>query len=62
MDFWGWKDGKLIFHNQSMKSITRVLERKFNVDFVFKNKRIQDKIIMINNNRYNGMNFGYYLK
>lgn len=42
-----WKDGKLIFHNQSMKSITRVLERKFNVDFVFKNKRIQDKIISL---------------
>ena len=30
-----------------MKSITRVLERKFNVDFVFKNKRIQDKIISL---------------
>jgi len=42
-----WKDGKLIFNNQSMKSITRVLERKFNVDFVFKNKRIQDKIISL---------------
>ena len=35
-----WKDGRIIFNNTPMKEALRMLEKRFNVDFIIKNSRL----------------------
>lgn len=37
-----WKDGKIIFHNTSMEDILRMLSKRYNVNFIVKNKHIKE--------------------
>ena len=42
-----WKDGKIIFDNTSLTDILNILEKRFNVEFIIKNKSLL-------NNRFTG--------
>ena len=37
-----WKDGNIIFHNTSMEDVLRMLGKRYNVDFVVKNKHLKE--------------------
>lgn len=37
-----WKDGFFVFENQTLSEISRILERWYNVQFVFQNENIQN--------------------
>ena len=37
-----WKDGKIIFSNTSLEEALKMLEKRFNVEFIVKNKSLMD--------------------
>ncbi len=37
-----WKEGKIVFNNTSMEDILRMLSKRYNVEFVVKNKKIKE--------------------
>lgn len=39
----GWKEGKLLFRNETFEQVARAMERKYNVSFEFKNKGLLEK-------------------
>ena len=36
-----WKDGKIIFNNTPMNEVLRMLGKRFNVEFIISNKRLE---------------------